>query len=260
MGYPPGWLSAIADGGALVVPLRMNGVTRSVEFRRSWNRWVSASVQTCGFVPVQGASAYSERDFPLPLPGGRRALARFEDHPPQTLSIPADALASEPVEAWSGITIGAMVSFADLFLWCSGFLAGFCKVANDDNDGEAPGTGLRGKGLGRFPCARAQRDSLAWMVTRKISDDGTAELGARAVGPHAGTLARSLLEEIREWDRHGRNLPGTAIAYWLDETYKDQLPGKVAVYRKVHGTATVTWPPSRGRPAGGPQPGSKRTV
>jgi protein-L-isoaspartate(D-aspartate) O-methyltransferase len=240
---PPCWLSAVADDAALVVPLRMNGVTRSVELRRFWDRWVSASVQTCGFVNVQGSSARSERAFPVSLPSGRRALVRFEDHAPPEFSVAEGVLAAEPLEAWSGVTVGGMESIADLFLWCSGFVPGFCRVTNDDSDGgEARDTGLRGKGLGRYACACARENSLAWLDTRKITGDVTWELGVRGAGPCAAALAKAMLAEIREWDGHGRHLPDDAITYWPAGTYREPVPGKTAVYRKALGTATVTWP------------------
>jgi protein-L-isoaspartate(D-aspartate) O-methyltransferase len=237
----PGWLNSITAGGALVVPLRMNGVTRSVELRRSGDHWVSASVQTCGFVPFQGATAHSAQVFPLDLPGGGKAEVRFEDHPPHALALAPDTVASDLVEEWSGVTIGATQSFADLFLWCSGFLGGFCMVTVADDEG-APDSELRRYGLGRLACACSLRNSIAWLVTRKVSGDGSAMLGARAIGPYAGRLATALVAEIDEWDRHGRDLPGDAMTYRPAGTYREPVPGKTAVYRKVCGTVTVTWP------------------
>lgn len=249
---PPGWLSATADGGALVVPLRMNGTTRSVEFRRSFDRWRSASVQTCGFVPFQGTGAHPPRVFTVALPGGGRADVRFEDRPPRVLSVPDQALAAEPAEAWSGVTVGPVQSFADLFLWCSGFLPGFCGVTVE---GDSP---LRDRGLGRLACACSQRNSLAWLDSRKVSDDGTGELGARAAGPYAGTLASRLASEIGDWDRHGRDLPGDAVTYWPAGTYQGRPPGKTAVFRKASGTVTLTWQPPSAPPQAGR--GSRRST
>jgi protein-L-isoaspartate(D-aspartate) O-methyltransferase len=237
----PAWLTAVAPGGTLVVPLRMNGVTRSAGFRWYGDHLVSTSVQTCGFVPVQGASAHTEQVLPLSSQDGRRVVARFEDHAPASLAVPADALSKPPVEAWSDVTIGGMTSFADLFLWCAGFLPGFCKITVE-GAGTVPSPEPDGRG--RFPCACARRQSFAWLTTRTLSD-GKSEFGARARGPHAGELAGALLAHIREWDRHGRNLPGDAIAYWPAGTYRAPLPGKVAVFRKACGTVTITWPPAR---------------
>jgi protein-L-isoaspartate(D-aspartate) O-methyltransferase len=133
-----------------------------------------------------------------------------------------------------------MESFADLFLWCAGFLPGYCKVTTDDG---APAD----HGLGRYACACARRNSVAWLVTRKLSDGGPAEFGVRAVGCYADTLAGELLAQVRDWDRHGRDLPGNTITYWPAGTYRPSPAGgsgKVAVFRKASGTTTVAWPPA----------------
>lgn len=234
------WLEALSpDDGALVVPLRMNGVTRSIGFRRSGDHLASTSAQTCGFVPVQGTTAYSERTFVLPMPAGGQALLRFEDNAPDRIPVTSDILAGEPAEAWSGITTANMVSFADLFLWCSGFLPGFCRISTGDDT--LPGVRRRPDGPGRYPCACVHEDSLAYLASRPI-DDGIGEFGARAHGPNATAAAELLTDHIRQWTAHGRDLPADAFAYWPTGTCQGPPLGKTAVFSKTHGSVTITWP------------------
>jgi hypothetical protein len=61
-------------------------------------------------------------------------------------------------------------------------------------------------------------------------------------------MTARLAVHIREWDRHGRDVPGDAFAYWPGSTYRAGLPGTVAVFPKALGTATVTWPAGRDSP------------
>jgi protein-L-isoaspartate(D-aspartate) O-methyltransferase len=104
-----------------------------------------------------------------------------------------------------------------------------------------------GNRVARFSCGCAEHDSFAFLTTRGLADD-TIELGARGYGPHASDLAGRLATQITEWDRHGRDLPGDAFAYWPAGTRPDALPGKVAAFHKALGTVTITWPASPERP------------
>lgn len=59
---PPAWIHQLNDGGRLVVPLRMRGMTRTVAFVRDANAW-SATVSNCAAscrcrAPVRTASAW----------------------------------------------------------------------------------------------------------------------------------------------------------------------------------------------------------
>jgi len=79
---PPSWVSQLDGSGTLVVPLRMNGVTRSIGFRKHDGHLSSTSAHTCGFVPMRGAGARPETFFQVPAPGGGHITLRFEDGAP----------------------------------------------------------------------------------------------------------------------------------------------------------------------------------
>jgi protein-L-isoaspartate(D-aspartate) O-methyltransferase len=118
---PPSWTAQLTGSGTLVVPLRMNGVTRSVAFRKDGAQLASVSAETCGFVPMQGAGAQPETFFQVPAPGGGHITLRFEDGAPAGPPLPDGILASEPVTAWSGLTIADMTPWCDVYLWLAGF-------------------------------------------------------------------------------------------------------------------------------------------
>jgi protein-L-isoaspartate(D-aspartate) O-methyltransferase len=105
---PPSWLAQLADGGTLVVPLRMNGVTRSIAFGKDGRHLISKSAVTCGFVPMQGIGGQPETFFQVPAPDGGHILLRYEDGAPAEPPLPDGILAREPATAWSGLTIADM--------------------------------------------------------------------------------------------------------------------------------------------------------
>lgn len=57
---PAAWWDQLADGGVLLVPLRMRGLTRSVALQRDGAVLRSRSVQICGFIPMRGAGAVAD--------------------------------------------------------------------------------------------------------------------------------------------------------------------------------------------------------
>jgi protein-L-isoaspartate(D-aspartate) O-methyltransferase len=238
----PAWISQLAsDSGTLVVPLRMNGWTRSIAFRKHGDHLASTSAQVCGFVPMQGSGAIVEQAAAFDAPDGMHVLIRSEDPAFGDPPLPWDLLADGPVTAWSGITTGNMISFADLYLWLGAFADGACKITGE-NGNRLPGDSTR---PGRYPAAVIHGGSLACLITRKVSD-ADSEFGACAYGPSAAQAAVTLLCHISDWDRHGRDLPGTAFTYWPAGTAPvPAVPGPAGVFPKRHGTAIITWAPPR---------------
>jgi protein-L-isoaspartate(D-aspartate) O-methyltransferase len=80
----------------------MNGVTRSIAFRKDGAQLASTSAETCGFVPMQGAGAQPETFFQVPAPGGGHITLRFEDGAPAGPPLPDDVLAGDPAEPGPG--------------------------------------------------------------------------------------------------------------------------------------------------------------
>jgi protein-L-isoaspartate(D-aspartate) O-methyltransferase len=245
---PPSWIGQLTSGGTLVVPLRMNSVTRSLAFRLKGDHLASTSAEMCGFVPMQGRGARSERTFRLPDPSGGYVTLRFDEGAPDDPSQLDGALGYGPVTAWSGARIGQAVSFADLHLWFAGFLPGFCRIAADD----ATGLAAQHAGTGWFPFGCAHGDSFAYQANRKLNSAGDPqfEFGAGAYGSHAQDAADLLVEQVQVWDQHGRNLPGDSFAFWPTGTPIRAQSERTAVFRKIHGAVTVDWP----GPVSGQQP------
>jgi len=152
---PPSWLAQLADGGTLVVPLRMNGVTRSIAFRKDGSHLASTSTVTCGFVPMQGIGGQPETFFQVPAPDGGHIMLRYEDDAPAEPPLPGDILASEPAMAWSGLTIADMTPWSDIYLWLAGFAPGFCRLDQAGDPHLAGGGPVMKTGWYPFAIARS---------------------------------------------------------------------------------------------------------
>jgi methyltransferase of FxLD system len=199
---PPAWLSQLAGDGTLVLPLRMNTITRSIAFRRAGDHLVSTSAEMCGFVPMQGAGARAERTFRLPYPRGGHVELRFDHEAPSDRSLLDGALAAGHVTAWSGVRIGHAVSFADLHLWLAGFLPGFCRV------GGGPRRPQR-------RLARAGSRTAASMATRSrtrraVSWINPATRSSSSAPAPTGRMRRT--RPKHSWSRSKRGMPAIAMS------------------------------------------------
>jgi protein-L-isoaspartate(D-aspartate) O-methyltransferase len=232
----PAWLEQLSDNGTIVVPLRMNGITRSIGFRREGDHLVSTSAEVCGFVPMQGSGAHDERVFLLSDVHGRHVKLRFDGDVPQDMSLLDGVLATERTEVWSGVTIKHGVSFADLHLWFASFLPGFCKLAADE------GTDLATERKSWFPFGVVRGDSFAYLAVRPALDGAGIEFGARVYGVHGEVAAVAMAEQIQAWDRRARGGFAPTFAYWPTGTDRPQISESTAVLEKTHGLVTISWP------------------
>lgn len=233
---PPAWLDQLVADGVLVVPLRMNGITRTIAFRRDGDHLTSSDAEVAGFVPIQGQGAHTERTFLLPDPNGARLWLQFDSGAPEEIRLLDGVLATESVSVWSGVTIGKGISFADLHLWLAAFLPGFCRISAD------PGTDLAAK-LGKtwFPLGGVVGGSFAYLAVRPAMDDTGVEFGATAHGGRTAAIA--LVEQIQAWDRAGRHR-SPSFGFWPAGSTVPKLPEPSAVLHKRHGAVSISWLPA----------------
>ncbi|MEU5992845.1 methyltransferase, FxLD system [Spirillospora sp. NPDC047418] len=232
----PAWLDQLTAEGVLVMPLRMNGITRTIAFRRHGDHLASIDVELAGFVPMRGEGAHTERTFLLPDRHGKHIKLQFDSEAPEPISGLDGVLASEPLAAWSGVTIANGVSFADLHLWLAAFLPGFCRVGAD------PGTELASQlGKSWFPFGAVRDGSFAYLAARPALDGGGVEFGATAYGARSQAAATALTEQVRAWDRHGRSCEPT-FGFWPTGSHPAPPPGRSAVLTKHHGAISISWP------------------
>ena len=242
------WLQArmiaqLADSGTLVVPLRMNGVTRSIAFRKNGSHLASTSAVTCGFVPMQGIGGQPETFFQVPAPDGGHITLRYENDVPAEPPLPSDILASEPVTAWSGLTIADMTPWSDIYLWLAVFAPGFCRL-DQAGDPHLAGGGPVMK-TGWYPFAIARSGTLSYLTVRDLPDGSGVEFGTVAYGHRTAQAAATLISHLRAWDARGRDLPQDAFTYWPDGATPPIPDRLLSVFPRRQGTATITWPAER---------------
>ena len=233
---PPAWLKQLTEDGRLVVPLRMNGITRSLGFRREDEHLVSTSAAVCGFVPMQGEGASPEHVLRASDAHGRDLQLRFDNWMPNDPNLLDGVLDAERTTVWSGVTIERHISFADLHLWFACFLPGFCKPS------PAEGIDLAAEPERWFPFAAVRGESFAYLVVRPAPAGTATEFGARAIGPGGEAAATAMVEQIRAWDRNARRGPGPTFAFWPARGGRTHLPSDAVVLDKTHGTVTISWP------------------
>lgn len=233
----PAWLAQLVQHGRLVLPLVMNGITRSIGFRRESDHLVSMSAEVCGFVPIQGAGAHSPTVLRLPDAQGHHVELTFDAGAPGDVGPLDGVLATDQSDAWSGVTISHGVSFADLSLWLACFLNGFCRVNADE------GTMMAADRKHWFPFGAVRNDSFAYLAVRPLPDESGVEFGARAYGRHGQGAADALVEQIRRWNRAGGRGISPSFTYWPAGTTPAQPSPSDAVVEKNHGRRlTISWP------------------
>ncbi|MPZ80269.1 MAG: methyltransferase, FxLD system [Actinophytocola sp.] len=231
---PPAWVNQLAPGGRLVVPLRMRGLTRSLELEREGDHLVSRSAMICGFVAMQGAGANRERLVPL---RGTRVALRFDDGWPGERVPDMDrVLDTTRAEAWTGVTIGGTESFETLQLWLATAFPGFGKLRADADQRSV----LVDDDNLWFDSAAVVGDSVAYLTTRRV-EPGVSEFGAHAFGPHATDLAEAMAEQVRIWDREQRHGPGPNFGVWPLNTPDERLPEGLVINKRHH-RVTISWP------------------
>lgn len=232
---PLAWVDQLTEGGRITVPLRMRSLTRSITFEQEGDHLVSQSAEVCGFVTMQGAGAHTER---LLLLRGREIGLRFDDGFPGNPALLTGALDTTRVEVWTGVVIERMVPFDTLQLWLATAVDGYCRISVDPE----LDTGLVSPITRRSNDATVDGGSVAYLAARRL-DESRAEFGVHAFGPGAATLAETMAEQVRLWDRLHRQGPGPRIAAYPAHTPDDQLPDG-RVIDKRHVRITISWPPA----------------
>lgn len=236
--FPRAWTGQLAEGGRLVLPLRIGGFTRTVGLRSENDRLYSTGISVSSFVPMQGAGRWDETAVPI---GDSGYGIRWEDTPPASLDGLDTALGEGGVELATGVLVRPDESFEDLQLRLATGLPGFCRLTGDRDQ---PGP-IR---LPKFTDAMAMvaDRSLACVVLDRHepgpdADAPVWEFGVQAFGPNAKAVADHLAEAIRAWDRELRGRAAPALTVLAAGTPDSALPVGDVV-DKPNARIVVTWP------------------
>jgi protein-L-isoaspartate(D-aspartate) O-methyltransferase len=186
---PPAWWAQLSLTGTLVVPLRLGGLQRSIAFRPIRpGRWRSTSIETCGFVPMQGAGAVTSCAVRLTA----TVALHIEDQVPISGRL-ARALEFPPALVWTGVLPDGGEAFGELELWLLTAVRALGRLGVDEAELVAP---VPAWGA---PTVIAD-DSFAYLTRRTAGGNG-AEIGVAAYGPAAADLATATAAEVQAFAR-----------------------------------------------------------
>lgn len=231
---PPGWVDNLAEGGRLVVPLRMRNLTRSIAFTKAGHHLAGSDPRVCGFVPMQGSG---EHDETLVLVNGTEEVGlRFDDEAPADVHLLDNAVRTPRVETWTGVTVAPQELIGTLQLYLATTLSGFCTMAVDpDLD-----TGLVAPNNPRFSMAAVEGGNFAYLITRR-TPTGDVEYGVHAFGAEGEAFAKTVAEHVQAWGREQRGGPGPRVDAYPVSTPAEELPSE-HVLTKRHTRITFSWP------------------
>ncbi|SEP53753.1 protein-L-isoaspartate(D-aspartate) O-methyltransferase [Amycolatopsis saalfeldensis] len=204
---PQSWLSQLAPGGRLVVPLRIRGsITRSIAFERDEaGGWRSADHQLCGFVPLRDGAADDPRRTISLTADETVTLQLHQEHDGNTAWL-AEIFDQPRTAAWTGVTFGPMESVEWLYLWLACTEpGGLCRMATAATAVES---GQVAPMFNWGAMAVAADDALAYLTWRAAEGARDrrelAEVGIIGHGPGASTLVDQINERISLWEKHFR--------------------------------------------------------
>ncbi|WP_322750890.1 MULTISPECIES: methyltransferase, FxLD system [unclassified Frankia] len=207
---PRAWWEQLAEGGRLVVPLRILGLTRTVVFERAGAVLRSRSVVEDGFMPMRGVGAVREQN--IPVGAGPDLTIRLDDDRPGDASALRGALDHPVAVCWTGVAVPwGWTEHLDFWL---ATLEGFCRLlvsraAVEGGRLMAPKGPWGSMGI-------VEGGTLAYLTTQPTPDSDAEmpsyEIGACGYGPRGAELAARLAERVRDWDRDG----GQGVQLWIE--------------------------------------------
>jgi protein-L-isoaspartate(D-aspartate) O-methyltransferase len=204
---PPAWADQLAADGRLVVPLRINGLTRCVAFERAHGIWRSRDADECGFMPMRGDGQIAEHN--LSLRGDTGVVVRTDGGQPLDATLLAGVLDGPATIQWTGVSAEYGV-FTDVDFWLASE-PGFARVIMM---GGGVAAGLVAPQYGWGSMGAVVRDTLAYLTTRPVAAESTAhEIGVCGYGPGSADLLRRLAGRIAAWDRDSN---GTRDQLWIE--------------------------------------------
>jgi protein-L-isoaspartate(D-aspartate) O-methyltransferase len=243
---PPAWLSQVAAGGRIVLPLSVRGIQLSVALGRDGDQWTSGSACRCVMITLAGAFAGPESVLALgPQPGLHGYVVDGAAPGPDALY---QALSGPVTEVPTGLRVADRAELGDLDLWLTLTYRRLSRVNMlGRHEGKASAAQRRIADLmplGGLCDASAGPFAVA-AVNRGGADRNQAapfEAVVQGYGPGGAALAARLAGRATAWHEQGR--PGTArlhlTVYPLDT---EPVPvGGGLILRRPHAFLSVGWP------------------
>ncbi|MDX2757305.1 methyltransferase, FxLD system [Streptomyces europaeiscabiei] len=232
---PPAWIDQLKDDGRLVVPLRINSLTRTYGFIRQADHLVATSAHVCGFVAAQGAGSHAQQV--MQFPGEEGVTLRFDEGLPANPSLLDGVLNSARAETWTGVTVASQEPIGTLQMYLSTQVPTYCFMSTNP-DLTAGKIGPTGSG---WSMVAIDGPHFAYTVVRRDTERKTAEYGIHAFGPDAAEFAERIADIFRTWGEKVRGADGPRIAVYPAGTPDDRITGD-RIIDKRHSRISISWP------------------
>jgi protein-L-isoaspartate(D-aspartate) O-methyltransferase len=239
----PAWEQQLADGGRLVVPLRLRTAQCSIAFERANGHLASVSARDCGFMPLRGA--FAEPDRVQTLGPDAQLLLELGAQRPVDHDALYTALAAPGQQVPTGIRATVAELVRGLSLWLAlrepaiarvGTLGSvdFCSLL-------PPLIAVRGQ---VWTAALVGERALAVLVRTRTSparagETARLEIGVRGLGPGGRDLAHQLAAHVRDWHTWGR--PTTDALKILVTPRGSEIKSGTTVIDMPHTRMVVDW-------------------
>lgn len=232
---PPAWTDQLKRDGRLIVPLRINGLTRTYGFVREGDHLVATSAHVCGFVAVQGAGSHAQQA--MQLPGDKGVTLHFDEGLPADPSLLDGVLDTVRAETWTGVTVANREPIGTLQMYLATNVPTYCSMSINSE----LATGAIGPTNLGFSMVAIDGPNFGYVVVRRNPEKQNAEFGFHAFGPDGVGFAERLADIVRIWGKEYRGAPGPRIAVYPAGTPDDRIIGDRIIDKK-HSRISVSWP------------------
>ncbi|ABW09500.1 Protein-L-isoaspartate(D-aspartate) O-methyltransferase [Parafrankia sp. EAN1pec] len=217
---PQDWFDQLVEGGRVIIPLHLRGLTRTIAFTKTGGILTSDSIRPFAFGPMQGFGV--PRRTTVSLAGG----ARLDVGPDQDVDV--DALCAALAEPRHTVGTGVILPpgntlLPSLDLWLATAQQTYGRLHTDTRtDQQGPDASAIPPGV---PAVWSD-DTIAFLALAQTTGTGL-ELGVIAYGPQAGRLGDQLAHDVRAWNtEHYGKLP-TIKVYPRGIVEKSPPPGRL---------------------------------
>ncbi|EFC83511.1 methyltransferase, FxLD system [Parafrankia sp. EUN1f] len=217
---PQDWFDQLVEGGRIIIPLHLRGLTRTVAFTKVGGILTSDAIRPFAFGPMQGFGV--PRRTTVTLAGG----ARLNVGPDQDVDI--DALVAALAEPRHTVGTGVILTPDDtlllsLELWLATAQQTLGRFHPDTRtDQQGPIASAVPPGVP----ATWTDDTIAYLALGQTTGTGL-ELGVIAYGPHRVRLGDQLAHDVRAWNTEHRGQLPTIHVYPRGIVEKSPPPGRL---------------------------------